>query len=170
MTGRGFMPLSTHGLSRLAVPTVSWLAIRFSLSIRPPQASTPTSAAIRAKLLDKHLGFGGGELRYQYSLRLASGSTNGYKRGIASAPLPVMSSDERERWCSRHRPFRRHISRKTGRRCESVHSLDQSTLHTLQFARAGSATAWCNASIRMVWASIWMDDAGVGRWLGVARP
>jgi len=28
----------------------------------------------------------------------------------------------------------------------------------------------CNASIRMVWASIWMDDAGVGRRLGVARP
>jgi amidase len=28
----------------------------------------------------------------------------------------------------------------------------------------------CSASIRMVWASIWMDDAGVCRRLGVARP
>jgi hypothetical protein len=28
----------------------------------------------------------------------------------------------------------------------------------------------CSASIRTVWASIWMDDAGVGRRLGVARP
>ena len=37
-------------------------------------------------------------------------------------------------------------------------------------ARALHQAANCSASIRMVWASIWMDDAGVGRRLGVARP
>jgi hypothetical protein len=95
------MLLSTLGLSGLAVPTASWLGVRFWLSIRPPQTSTPTTAAIRAKLLEKCLGFGAGELRYQYSFCIASGSTNGYKRGIAGAPPFRMSSDEQERWCSR---------------------------------------------------------------------
>ncbi len=116
------MPLSIHGLSKLAVLTASWLAVRYWLSIRPPQTSTPTSPAIRATLLDKHLGFGTGKLRYQYSFCIASGSTNGYKRDIAGAPLPVCRRMSRSIGAPAP-SISPNISRKIGRRCESVHTL-----------------------------------------------